>query len=215
MTKIKICGLRRMQDIEYVNEALPDYVGFVFADSRRKINHITASQLKNALDNRIKAVGVFVNEKISTVSELCHSGIIDLVQLHGDENQDYINALNNEISNPIIKAIRIKNISSIDFAQQLHSDYVLLDTYSENNYGGTGKTFNWQLANYIKKPLFLAGGINKANAISAIESANPYCLDVSSGVETNGIKDREKIIEIVNLVHNNYLSPESLDIKPY
>lgn len=202
MTKIKICGLTRLQDIEYVNEALPDYIGFVFAKSRRQISLETASQLKNALDCRIKAVGVFVNENISTISKLCSSSIIDCVQLHGDEDEEYLLKLRQEIRNPIIKAIRVKDLSSIEVAEQLSCEFVLLDTYSDKEYGGTGKTFDWKLASSMKKPFFLAGGLNSSNAKAAIASSQPYCLDVSSGVETNSIKDRNKIIDIVNLVRN-------------
>ncbi len=200
MTKIKICGLTRLQDIEYVNEALPDYIGFVFAKSRRQISPEMASQLKNALDCRIKAVGVFVNENISTISKLCSFSIIDYVQLHGDEDEEYLLELRQKISNPIIKAIRVKDLSSIEAAEQLSCEFALLDTYSDKEYGGTGKTFDWKLASSMEKPFFLAGGLNSSNAEAAITNSQPYCLDVSSGVETNGIKDRFKIIDMVSLV---------------
>ncbi len=204
MTKIKICGLTRMQDIEYVNEALPDFIGFVFANSRRKVSIDTAVQLKNLLDCRIKAVGVFVNENLSTIKQLCQSGIIDYVQLHGDEDAEYLRTLSQQISKPIIKALRVKDLSSIIAAQQLSCDFLLLDTFSDKEYGGTGKTFDWKLAGDVEKPFFLAGGINSCNAKAAIDSSKPYCLDVSSGVETNGVKDRNKIIDIVSLVRNNF-----------
>ncbi|QNU67398.1 phosphoribosylanthranilate isomerase [Ruminiclostridium herbifermentans] len=204
MTKIKICGLTRMQDIEYVNEALPDFIGFVFAKSRRQVNPDTAYQLKSALDYRIKAVGVFVNESISVIKQLCQSNIIDYIQLHGDEDEEYIKNLSCQINTPIIKAVRVKDLSSIVTAQQLSGDFLLLDTFSDKEYGGTGKTFDWKLAKYIEKPFFLAGGINYCNAKAAIDSSKPYCLDVSSGVETNGVKDRNKIIDIVSLVRSNF-----------
>jgi phosphoribosylanthranilate isomerase len=205
MTKIKICGLTRMQDIEYVNEALPDFIGFVFANSRRQISPDTAYQLKSALDYRIKAVGVFVNESIPAIKQLCQSNIIDYVQLHGDEDEEYIKKLSNQINTPIIKAIRVKDLFSVIEAQLLSCDFLLLDTFSDKEYGGTGKTFDWKLARDVKKPYFLAGGINYSNAKTAIESSKPYCLDVSSGVETNGVKDRNKIIDIVNLVRSNFV----------
>lgn len=204
MTKIKICGLTTIQDIEYVNEALPDFIGFVFANSRRKVSIDTALQLKNSLDCRIKAVGVFVNENTSIIRQLCQSNVIDYVQLHGDEDEEYIKNLTQQISKPIIKAIRVKDLSSIMAAQQLSCKFLLLDTFSDKEYGGTGKTFDWTLAGGIVKPFFLAGGINSFNAKAAIDSSKPYCLDVSSGVETNGVKDRSKIIDIVSLVRNNF-----------
>ncbi|MHB8065643.1 MAG: phosphoribosylanthranilate isomerase [Ruminiclostridium sp.] len=215
-TKIKICGLTRMQDIEYVNEALPDYIGFVFAKSRRQIEPGVALQLKSALDSRIKATGVFVNENSDVIANICNRGIIDIIQLHGDENEEYINTLRQKVNTPIIKAIRVKLLdhslnrqldnslnASLNISKELPCDFVLLDTYSDNEYGGTGKTFDWEISKSIDRPFFLAGGIQLENAKAAIEKAQPYCLDVSSGVETNGIKDRNKIIQLVKLVRDN------------
>jgi len=191
-----------MQDIEYVNEALPDYIGFVFTKSRRQINPEAAVQLKSALDSRIKAVGVFVNESAAMIANICSRGIIDIIQLHGDEDEDYISTLIQKVSTPIIKAIRVKDADSLNTARQLACDFLLLDAYSDKGYGGTGKTFNWELAKSVDKPFFLAGGIHFENAKISIEKAHPYCLDVSSGVETNGLKNRNKIKQIVNLVRN-------------
>lgn len=199
-TKIKICGLTRMQDIEYVNEALPDYIGFVFANSRRQIDVETAKQLKSALDRKISAVGVFVNESINTVIHICNAGIIDYVQLHGDEDNEYIQTLYQEVRTPIIKAIRVKYENSLKGTERLYCDFLLLDTYSDKEYGGTGKAFDWKFASSTTKPFFLAGGIHFGNANVAIEKAHPYCLDVSSGVETDGLKDKNKIVQLVNLV---------------
>lgn len=201
-TKIKICGLTRMQDIEYVNEALPDYIGFVFAKSRRQVDFETATHLKNALDTSIKAVGVFVNERINVVIDLCNNGVIDYIQLHGDEDEEYIFNLRGQVNKPIIKAVRVENSDSLKAAQKLSCDYLLLDSYSNKEYGGTGKTFDWELAKAINKPFFLAGGICIENAAAAAESVKPYCLDISSGVETNALKDRDKIIQIVKLIRS-------------
>lgn len=201
-TKIKICGLTRMQDIEYVNEALPDYIGFVFAKSRRQISPEAAAQLKSALDSRIKAVGVFVNESIELIVNISSHGIIDIIQLHGDENDEYIRVLRQKTSVPIIKAIRVKDADSLKAAEQLSSDFLLLDAYSDKEFGGTGKTFDWEFTKSINKPFFLAGGISLENTKTAIENAEPYCLDVSSGVEIDGLKDRNKIIQLVNLVRS-------------
>jgi phosphoribosylanthranilate isomerase len=209
-TKIKICGLTRMQDIEYVNEALPDFIGFVFAKSRRQIAPEAALQLKNALDGRIQAVGVFVNESIDVIANICNGGIIDIVQLHGDENEEYINTLRQKVSTPIIKVVKVKDnnplqtvsvgSNSVDVTPLFPCEFLLLDTYSEKEYGGTGEPFNWEVAKNIDRPFFLAGGIQLENVKAAIKMAHPYCLDVSSGVETNGVKDRIKIIQLVKLV---------------
>lgn len=196
--KIKICGLTRMQDIEYVNEALPDYAGFVFAKSRRQVSPENAAKLKCALDKRIQAVGVFVNEDVNVVAQICERGIIDIIQLHGDEDEAYINALHHEVSNPVIKAVRVKDKASLMACEHSSADFLLLDNYSENEYGGSGEAFDWKLASGIKKPYFLAGGISAENAQAAIKNAIPFCLDVSSGVETSGFKDRNKIMNLVN-----------------
>ncbi len=211
VTKIKICGLTRMQDIEYANKVLPDYIGFVFAESRRHIDIEAAAGLKAILDSRIEAVGVFVNESIDVISDICNRKIIDLVQLHGDESEEYISTLHQRINNPIIKAIRVKDINSITEYQakdinsanavdQLRCNFLLLDAYSEKEFGGTGKTFDWEIVKNLSKPFFLAGGIYAENARAAIEKAKPYCLDVSSGVETNGFKDKTKIKQLVSVV---------------
>lgn len=199
MAKIKICGLSREQDIDAVNAALPDYIGFVFARSKRQVDENRAKELKKRLDPRIKAVGVFVNEDIEKVIKLCSSRVIDLIQLHGDENDDYIMRLKNYIPNEIIRAVRVKSWADIEKAKYFSCDYLLLDAYHEKDYGGTGKTFDWSVIPPLKKPFFLAGGINPGNAMYAIKHHNPYCIDVSSGVETNGYKDPKKIMDIVGM----------------
>ncbi len=200
MTKIKICGLSRIQDIEAVNSALPDYIGFVFAKSRRQVDNDTAAMLKRALDTRIKAVGVFVNEEITKIQELCRSGIIDMVQLHGDEDNGYIKSLRGAVNVPIIKGVRGGSDFNTTHANSFDCDYLLFDTYMGNEYGGTGKSFDWSLLKNFKKPFFLAGGIDIKNIKTAIKTANPYCVDVSSGVETDGVKDETKIKEIVGFM---------------
>ncbi len=171
--KIKICGLTRLQDIEYVNEALPDFIGFVFAKSKRQLTAKTAEQLRKLLDSSITPVGVFVNEDLDKITSLCKNGIIDIVQLHGDESFDYIESLRQKINNPIIKAVRVKDSESVKTACSLPCDYLLLDTYSSNAYGGTGQTFDWGLISDMVKPFFLAGGISAENAEMAIKKIKP------------------------------------------
>lgn len=202
VTKIKICGLTREQDIDAVNAALPDYIGFVFAKSKRQIDGKKAKILKGRLNSFIKAVGVFVNEEIENVIKFCNSQVIDVIQLHGDENEEYIKRLKNYVSNKIIKAVRVKEPDDIKKAMELSCDYLLFDAYHEKEYGGTGKTFDWSVIPYINKPFFLAGGINSCNIVHAIEHHNPYCIDISSGVETDGYKDPKKIMEVVAKVRD-------------
>jgi len=206
-TKIKICGLSRRQDIEYVNEALPDFAGFVFAPSRRQVTPEAAGILKSSLDDRIKAVGVFVNHDMDFIKNLCRVGIIDYIQLHGDETEEYVLRLKERLSSagcmkPVIKALRVKDSSSLEAASRFDSDFLLLDTYSPKEYGGSGRAFDWKLIGAISKPFFLAGGINPENAAAAVKAVHPFGLDVSSGVETAGIKDAEKIKKIVNLLRS-------------
>ena len=199
MAKIKICGLMREQDIEAVNTAFPDYIGFVFAKSKRQIDENQAKILKACLKPSIKTVGVFVNEEIKNIIKLCNSNVIDIIQLHGDEDEDDIKILKDNLSNKIIKAIRVKDSEDIKRAMEFSCDYLLFDAYHERKYGGIGKTFDWSMIPHINKPYFLAGGIHSDNIRQAIKHHNPYCIDVSSGVETNGYKDPKKIMDIVAL----------------
>ena len=197
MSKIKICGLSRIEDINYVNSSLPDYIGFVFAPSRRRIDEKTASSLKERLDGRIKAVGVFVNGDIETIAGLFFGGVIDIAQLHGDEDNDYIRRLKERCGCPVIKSVGVGDVLP---PLPAAADFVLFDTLSATR-GGTGKTFDWSLLrNYSGTPYFLAGGLNCENVTDARRSLAPYCIDVSSGAETDGIKDADKISRIVRLV---------------
>ena len=201
MSKIKICGLSRMEDVLAVNEFLPDYTGFVFSKSKRQVTAEQAQSLKAKLSPKIKAVGVFVNEPVSFVAGLAQKGIIDLVQLHGDEDEAYIQTLKQSVSCPVIKAVRVQSGEQILKAQRLPCDYLLLDAYSKDAYGGTGEAFRWDMIpQNLSKPFFLAGGLNESNIAQAVQTVQPYCIDVSSGVETNGHKDKEKIRQIINIV---------------
>ena len=152
MARIKICGLMREQDIDAVNTALPDYIGFVFAKSKRQIDEAAAISLKNLLHPAIKAVGVFVNEDIGKIIRLCNLRVIDLIQLHGDENEDYIKMLKNHVPNKIIKAVRVRSLDDVERAVDFSSDHLLFDAYHEGIYGGLGKTFDWSLIHGVRKP---------------------------------------------------------------
>lgn len=185
--KIKICGIFRECDIDYVNEACPDYIGFVFAKSKRTITKEQAAIFKEKLKPNIKAVGVFVDEDIAVVNSIVAENIIDVVQLHGQENEEYIS----EIKAATIKAVRIGETIP------QNADYILFDSAI----AGSGKSFDWSLLPHIEQPFFLAGGINFINIDNAMK-INPYCIDLSSGVETNGYKDKNKIMEMVRRVRN-------------
>lgn len=206
MTKIKICGLTRKCDIEAVNQAQPDYIGFVFAESKRRITPQDAYHLREHLDKRIMAVGVFVDEKIEEILGICSRGTIDIIQLHGQENADYIQSLKSESGKPVIKAVRVQSSEDIKAARKLNSDYLLLDAYSDMGRGGTGETFDWSVVERGEKPFFLAGGLNCSNILQAISAVQPFGVDISSGVESDGLKDKGKIIEIVNLVRSGVRS---------
>lgn len=202
MTKIKICGLTRKEDIQSVNRWRPDYIGFVFGQSRRQVTPEQAGLLKAGLDARIKAVGVFVNQPVPLIAELCHTGVIDVVQLHGDENEAYIRELKRQIDCPVVKAVRVRHAEQVRQAEKLSCDWLLLDTYQKGQYGGSGKTFDYALIPILKKWFFLAGGLANSNIAQAIEQCNPYGVDLSSGVETNGIKDEDKIRQIIRTVRS-------------
>ncbi|HJB24307.1 MAG TPA: phosphoribosylanthranilate isomerase [Candidatus Jeotgalibaca pullicola] len=198
MTKVKICGLRTLEDVAAANVCLPDYIGFVFAEkSKRKIDRATAAQLKGKLSEEIQAVGVFVNQSIQDILDLCNQNVIDVIQLHGEEDERFIQQLKERLPNPIIKAIPVgKTI----FKQSEKADFLLFDTATVER-GGSGKTFDWKLlSNEQEKPYFLAGGLTTENVTQAVSTLHPYCVDVSSGVETAGKKDQEKMKRFVKLV---------------
>lgn len=202
MTRIKICGLSRPADIVMVNEVRPDYIGFVFTQSHRQVSEAQARQLKEMLHPAITAVGVFVNEETDTIVRLCRLGIIDVIQLHGDEDEEYIKLLKSTVSNPVIKAVRVRSAWDVIEARRLSCDYLLFDAYHKDRYGGNGVSFDWAYISGTEKPFFLAGGINGSNVAEAIVLTNPYCIDVSSGVETDGYKDYSKIVDIITKVRS-------------
>ncbi|KAF1084369.1 N-(5'-phosphoribosyl)anthranilate isomerase [Sporotomaculum syntrophicum] len=202
MTKIKICGLTRREDIEAVNRWLPEYVGFVFARSRRQVTPEQAALLKAGLDARVQAVGVFVNAPVASIAELCYTGVIDVVQLHGDESEAYIKELKEQINCPVIKAVRVRNAEQVLQAEQLSCDMLLLDTYQKDEYGGSGKTFDYALVPDLQKRFWLAGGLENSNLARAIEQCRPYGVDLSSGVETDGLKDEDKIRQVIKTVRS-------------
>ena len=201
--KLKLCGMRRREDIDHVNEYRPDYVGFILSDGfRRSVEFKTFRELAGRLDSGISTVGVFVNEPLENVLKYCGEGL-DAVQLHGDEDEIYIAELRKSIpkSCEIWKAVRVRSAADIERWNGSDADKLLLDAFSENSYGGTGKTADWSCIAAAKKqkPFFAAGGINTGNFIEAAKTLMPYGIDLSGGIETSGVKDRSKIAEIVKL----------------
>lgn len=189
-TKIKFCGLSRNCDIETANVLSPDYVGFVFAkNSRRCVSFARAKELKALLAPGILTVGVFVNEDPRTVAAFLEAGVIDAAQLHGDEDTDYIRGLKSLTKAPLIKAFGLRSIHDLPAVERCPADLVLLDSPG----GGTGRLFDWQLLENIQRPYFLAGGLSAENVGEAIARLRPFGVDVSSGIETGGYKDREKM----------------------
>ena len=189
MTKIKFCGLTGDCDIDAANELRPEYVGFVFAPkSRRYVTPERAAELKRQLAAGIKAVGVFVNDDLYHVAELLNRGIIDIAQLHGSEDEEYIGHLRQLTGKSIIRAYRIKTAEDIAEAEKCTADHVLLDSGA-----GTGEVFDWKLIKNMKRPYFLAGGLSPDNVENAVEQLSPYAVDVSSGIETDGVKDKAKM----------------------
>lgn len=203
--KIKICGLRRIEDIKYANMLLPDYTGFILADGfSRQITRKQAAEFASQLDKRIKRVGVFVNQPAKTAAEYVNNGIIQYVQLHGDEDNRYIDNLKGYVKREcgIIKAIRVRSAEDIKKAADYKCDYLLLDAYSGRQAGGgNGVVFDWTLIKNISKPFFLAGGISHLNVADAIKTVNPYAVDASSSMETDGYKDYNKMKAFVDAVH--------------
>ena len=195
MSKIKICGLRREQDIDYVNELKPDFIGFILTEGfRRSISRDCAKRLKACLSKDITAVGVFVNERAETVNAFVAEGIIDIVQLHGDESAD----LCKQINAPVIKFLKCDGEIQQKISRYENAvDYFLFDSGT-----GTGNTFDWSMIPKTDKPFFLAGGLGSDNLKKAIKDVNPYAVDLSSSVETDGFKDYEKIKTVTEIVRN-------------
>lgn len=197
-TKIKICGLRRREDILVVNEAKPDYCGFIieFPRSFRSITADKARELVRELSPKIRAVGVFVNASMELVRDLLNDGTLALAQLHGQEDESYIRELKKTVEKPVIKAFSVKTKEDIEKAILSPADYILLDQGG----GGTGKTFDWSLIPEIRREFFLAGGLGTENLRQAIREIRPYAVDLSSSVEIDKWKDPEKIRQVVDIV---------------
>ena len=200
MTKIKLCGLSREEDIENANVLMPDFIGFVFAPkSKRFISMEKAAALKKILNPQILSVGVFVNEKPEVIVNYFENKIIDIAQLHGNEDNEFIKKIRNFTDKPIIKAFKIADAENLLEAENSSADYVLLDSGS-----GGGKIFDWSLIENFKCPYFLAGGLTPENVSEAILKLKPFAVDVSSGIEVRDFKDAAKMKKFVNAVRKNF-----------
>jgi phosphoribosylanthranilate isomerase len=213
--RIKICGLRRDEDICYVNEVMPEYIGFVFFEkSKRKVTLEQAAYLKDKLNPAICPVGVFVREDKEQVLRLLDRDIIQIAQLHGDEPPEYYEWLRDRTDKPLIQALQFKAAEIqrlLQLARDCRPDYYLFDSGM-----GSGRVFDWtllqsflsQLSGELEKPFFLAGGLTDKNVAEAVSRLHPFAVDVSSSVETDGCKDIQKIRSFTSAVRSNrnYLS---------
>ena len=208
MIYLKFCGMRRVEDIKYMNECRPDYVGFILSDGfRRSIDFGTFCELNTYLDKDIKRVGVFVNEPVENILHCAYNESLDVIQLHGDENEDYIKTLSKDFSGEIWKAVRAKSPEDIEREQKKSCEKLLIDSFSEESVGGTGKRINTEIVKSakIEKPFFIAGGITAENIAEIVRDTKPYGVDLSSGIETDGFKDLQKMKSIMEILREENL----------
>lgn len=195
--KVKICGITDMETAKRTCEYGADALGFVFAESKRKITPGLAEEIIQELPANVLKIGVFVNESVEMIQKIADECGLTHVQLHGDEDNYQIRRLNI----PSIKSLGVTSESDMKNAQGYETDYILFDSPKEKFYGGNGKTFSWELLGHMPKELrkktILAGGLNALNIEEAIRTVRPYMVDVSSGVETEGKKDVEKIKQFI------------------
>jgi len=193
--RIKICGLFRPEDITYANEVRPDYIGFVFARSKRRVSYDEAARLKKMLRPDIQAVGVFVDASAGDIVRCLGSGMIDMVQLHGTESEADIIQIRKHSGKKVIKAVKATSAQDIIPWLESSADYLLFDSGQ-----GSGLTFNWQVLSDITREFFLAGGLAEANLLKACQMVKPFAVDISSGAESAGIKDYDKMKKLTQIV---------------
>ena len=198
--KIKICGLRTPGDANAVNEAMPDYVGFILTEGyKRTVSEETARLLSKFVDPQIQRVGVFVNDDISRIKRFLYNGLIDIVQLHGEESEEYINELKGG-EGSVIKVFRVDDNFDLAKAENSPADMIMFDSGT-----GSGETFDWSRIKACKRPFILAGGIGPGNIIPACEAlkgSGLYAVDMSSSVDKGGHKDEDLVIQAVNEAHS-------------
>jgi phosphoribosylanthranilate isomerase len=194
MTKIKTCGLFRERDIDYVNQYLPDYAGFVinYPKSHRSLSPEKAAALVRLLNPGIVAVGVIVDQPLEQAASLLEQGVVDVLQLHGSEDEDYIRALKVRTGRPVWKAFVVQSSDDLEQAKHSSADLVVLDSGK-----GSGVCLDWSLLSDFDRPYLLAGGLNPSNVVKAVRQLHPYGIDLSSGIETNGVKDKGKLSSVI------------------
>lgn len=197
-TRIKLCGLTCAVDVHAANAAHPDYAGFVVnvPDSRRSVEPDQLRLLTKLLNADIPAVGVFVDAPVELVAQLLNEGTLDLAQLHGHEDAEYVSSLQALTDKSLIQAFRVESAADVARAQESKADYILLDSGA-----GSGRTFNWSLVQECPRLFFLAGGLEPGTIAQAVEQVHPFAVDMSSGVETGGMKDLEKMRAAVAAAH--------------
>lgn len=201
--KLKICGIRRLEDINYLNQYAPDYAGFILSKPFwRYVSPEQMQLLHENLNPNIKRVGVFVNPHLEEI--LNYAKFLDIIQLHGEESENLIRNIKKQTELEIWKAVRVQNAEDIYYADKLPVDKLVLDSFLASSHGGTGTVANWNLIaeNKPKKLFFLAGGISENNLAEAINFIQPYGIDVSSSVETEKCKDLHKISKLVQNIRS-------------
>ncbi|RBP46909.1 phosphoribosylanthranilate isomerase [Garciella nitratireducens] len=195
MTKIKICGVTRIEEIDYINKFKPEYIGFIFAKSKRQVSLDTAIRLRHRLSKEIKSVGVFVDQEIEKVEKIAQKVGLDVLQFHGQEDRSYINHFKEY---EVWKAILVSNKREL-FKMYPYKNIRLL---FDSEQGGSGKPFDWNIIKkcHLEKQIILAGGLDCDNVVEAIQKLHPFAVDVSSGVETNGVKDAQKVKKFIKKV---------------
>ncbi len=195
MVKVKFCGLKQVCDVQWANRLRPDYAGFVFAGKKRRISFVEAAELRRILDDRIPAVGVFVDATMEYIEKAVRAASLSMIQLHGHEDDAYIQALHQKLGLPVVKAFSIEREEDVERANRSAAHYVLVD----HGPGGTGKAFDWSCLRKMKRPYFLAGGLTADNVRQAL-ALHPFVLDVSSGIERDGAKDYDKMKQFLAAV---------------
>ena len=214
--KVKMCGISKVETIPAVVEAKPDYMGLVFAPSKRQVTVAQAKTLVEELhkgyakkygsdteqdkDDTIKTVGVFVNETVDNLVTIANEANLDVVQLHGDEDEAFIQSLKERTNVEVWKAVQIRSAADAEAWIDSSADMLLFDAYHKDERGGTGEVFDWSCLDAFERPFMLAGGIDCTNVARAIRTVRPYGIDISSGIETNGVKDDEKITAFTKIV---------------
>ena len=214
--KVKMCGISKVETIPAVVEAKPDYMGLVFAPSKRQVTVDQAKILVEELhrgyakkygsdtehdkNDTIKTVGVFVNETVDNLVTIANEANLDAVQLHGDEDETFIQSLKERTNVEVWKAVQIRSAADAEAWIDSSADMLLFDAYHKDERGGTGEVFDWSSLDAFERPFMLAGGIDSTNVARAIRTVRPYGIDTSSGIETNGVKDDEKITAFTKIV---------------